>query len=974
MASLWLPCVTDEGVKLPHRYASFLRPLGRGKKMVKRIKPEARSILIRDLGLSPRNADVFLSRDVMTIERIEEEIKALVDNLLLFNLEVFRLSRENLRFLLRLLRKVVNVSTYNVDSVTKQYKQFCNVVWMTKTKSEVIETPEIGRYNIFRFLLSHPLIEGIDLEKMDKRELTSLAHLTSTRNFVAGGRKVMEDALDKFHETTSREFNPHEGKTEEEILHLKYKLCCGNYGRAGRSVGRKVKEWLNHFPDSSAHISLNSAGSFLTSSKDGGRFVEINEDLRLILNIVPEVDAEIILPMGFKAQDKAGLARWKTWARNEPITAEAEFGSKIQKLEDFFEEIRFWGLDEVLGYQIFLVALLSAHLSGYIDMEGKVLSPIPARTLCVPEPGGKSRVVTTSLWWVTILQQPGGHLLKELLKLHPSAESGMERTDQAWNYIPLIRRVTDPKDEYALLSSDLSEATDAIVPKVILSIAEGFLEGIGHKGNPLLRLGLSLVTSERLIFMASKMFVKKRGILMGEPMTKGLLCLYNLAVEENAIREYLFYDVSLRGCDHLGRESPKPEALVECYSKPVQVTWRAFHVGGDDHLAYGPLDYLRKITETHICWGSKISKDKHAISGLAVKYCEKVLALKGRDLKLSEWDINSSSEKYERSVWVDSIKVRLLSPISKSIEVQNDRNIAIGKAISLGRTLRWLNPDYFPHKWVVAVRERFFKRMKAYLPKEGTSLYYQILLPQKLGGLDLYLNGEIADFFWKLPQPTIQYIQRLLKGQSNEVEKWQMSTFVTTDIERGIDTKESLMSAIQRDAKWVLISRGFGIESLPIKEARDKLQLPAGNMKQTLKSLKRLGWETFDSVLKMRQRPRVFQEMLLRGSEGDVLKYGTMPWKKRYAFIWDLVLKKDFVLDEVFLKEALKGLERIDVYLPLKVYNVREETDGPLVHSNGKITVEDASFEEECTRMLPNLSLKGILNHYHIECDSGLFH
>jgi hypothetical protein len=302
-----------------------------------------------------------------------------------------------------------------------------------------------------------------------------------------------------------------------------------------------------------------------------------------------------------------------------------------------------------------------------------------------------------------------------------------------------------------------------------------------------------------------------------------------------------------------------------------------------------------------------------------------------------------------------------LSPISKSIEVQNDRNIAIGKAISLGRTLRWLNPDQFPRKWVEKVRERFFKRMKSYLPKEGTSLYYQVLLPQKLGGLDLFLNGELADFFEKLPRPTKQYLERLLKGESNQIERWQMSTFVTSDIERGINTNESKLTAIQRDAKWVLISEGFGLESLPIKEARDKIKIPYGNMRSVVRQLREAGWMTFDAILSLRQRPRLFESMVLNRS-GSVEKYGTMPWKKRYHFLWEVLDRGDYHPDlEILTPDAIKSLEKVDIYLPLMVYDVTEEQYGPIVHPDGKITNEDIpSFEEECTRMLPDLSLKGI--------------
>jgi hypothetical protein len=223
---------------------------------------------------------------------------------------------------------------------------------------------------------------------------------------------------------------------------------------------------------------------------------------------------------------------------------------------------------------------------------------------------------------------------------------------------------------------------------------------------------------------------------MGEPLTKVTLALHNLVCEELAIREYL------------GQPSG-----------PIQVSWRTFSVGGDDHIAYGPVGYLRLITKYQLLFGGKISPEKHGISRIAVRYCEKFLDVRNfiNGIKMNL----NTVEDYLLSPFVESIKVRLLAPISKSIEVQNDRNIAIGKALSLSKTLRWLEP-FYPIKWVRMVRDRFFERMKSYLPQRGTKAYYQILLPQNLGGLDLWLKDDLAILGQQLPSFTRTIINSLL--------------------------------------------------------------------------------------------------------------------------------------------------------------------------------------------------------------------
>jgi hypothetical protein len=157
-----------------------------------------------------------------------------------------------------------------------------------------------------------------------------------------------------------------------------------------------------------------------------------------------------------------------------------------------------------------------------------------------------------------------------------------------------------------MLSSDLEEATDALLPSVIFKITEAFMQTLGLNSK-LAKLGLALVTSRRQIEFrdeAGTVFTTSRGILMGEPMTKSLLTLYNLVIEELAIRQF-------KG------------SIEEPDEGPITYSWRAFAVGGDDHIAYGPSEYLALITRNHLELGSKISVQKTCISSLAVKFCEK---------------------------------------------------------------------------------------------------------------------------------------------------------------------------------------------------------------------------------------------------------------------------------------------------------------------------------------------------------------
>jgi len=1049
---------------IPDRNASILNMRIRGNvpSLTKSgkgfIKVEQRSILETKLvhltGLSRWNVSKFLSNPIHKVERFEEELRGIVDSLLLFDSSIFYRNVENSALLKRLFRKVFTVSSYEVDDVTKQWKEFTNFVWVKASKSKTMETPTLQRGNIFKMLLRNKRIHLLIADGIqNKRDCEALAHLCSTRQLVAGGVRTLETSLKKFIDTTSTPFLVPDVERQRARL-------------AASSVGKKVLGLMDRFPNDQAHISLSGAGSFDTTVKDGGRGQEILQEIKPLLSLTPSEDREIILPYGFSVKDYAGIPRWKTWCRKEVYEqphhirewhGEAVFGELRPDRTIFDQFDRRWGFDDALGDQIFICALYTAVREGAISMDGKVIIPIPARSLPIPEPGGKARIVTTTTWWNAILQQPGGHWLRRCLEAHPSAEAGLQRADQAWLYLELLSKVTPLSGAY-LLSSDLEEATDATPQDLIYDLIEGFCEGLGFMPR-IVRLGLELAASERLIFTSSTVTVKKRGALMGEPLTKAILTILNLSVEEAAIREYLWWTKeSLEPKDSIikpiidsiearysaecgshavrknlfsgnrvsGRvaglhvESPSPNEFIRVafrerslrdipipvtyytnthwlakeynissqierawnahqtpqldnlgtdhvlpavcgyYEGPVQLSWRAYAVGGDDHIAYGPIGYLERITRNHLAWGSKISKTKHGISNCAVRYTEKVLYLEGRDLNVAPKQINRSTEDYERSIFVDSIKVRLLSPLSKSIEVKNDRNIAIGKAKSLGRTLRWLNPDVFKDKWILMVRTRFIRRMKHYLPKEGTGLFYQVLLPEELGGLDLYLRGEILKIFGKVPLPTQQFISKLLRGETNFRILRKFKTFTANGIDRGYDFKVNFAETLE--------TYGPGIDGSGIYDVRDQLGISTDlSLRKLLKVLRSKGWMTFDDLLRESLRGYLFEGILAGIAEHKV--FTTTPWRRRYKELWDAVFDEGYVIPFDEIIPRVKDLENVQRLLPLTVYDVNQEIDyidevkisnfvkNGIEYKTYPDTVSQRPFIEDLRAELPNLRL-----------------
>jgi hypothetical protein len=608
---------------------------------------------------------------------------------------------------------------------------------------------------------------------------------------------------------------------------------------------------------------MSCAGSYHETVKDGGRGKEIRDTLNIYFSYVPSEDEEIETPFG-PLCCPAGMERWRYWCRKTPYLhyPEVKFGEPIPE-EVFAEQnIYYQGFDEAIGNQILAISYLC-----YISWTESGL-PIPCRVLTVPEPGGKARIVTTGPFWLNTLQQSVAHTMKSVLKYHPSCRSSLQKTDQAWQAMYLFSNKQYPED-FECLSSDLSEATDHLPKRVAECLLSGFARGIGLRSK-LLEISIDLISRNREFVLPDDVSLKQaRGVMMGEPLTKVVLTLLNLFVEESAMREYL--EVT-GGSD---------------YKSPP---WRSYHIGGDDHLGVGPPKYLRYITKNHIKCGSKISAGKHGQSKTVVKYCEKVIDV--RNLLSKPFDvrtINDSTESYEASPFIDSIKVRLLSPLTKAFDVSADRNVAIGKGLSLGRTLKWMNVDHFPTKWLRMVRDRFFQRMGSLLPDRTSGLYWQLFLPVYWGGLNLYIEEELPTVYAKVPQLTKSIMEDYISEGSLSEPGRCLQKLLSNFSYRGFRLNESEKSLMRDHVENVI-----------------KLSLPSSTWRQLVTEfnpegehsaqslihvIHEQGWMNEDEIYDQLLRPILFKEILL-GQEKPS-PYNTERLKNRYAKLWDRFYKGD---------------------------------------------------------------------------------
>lgn len=812
-------------------------------------------------GLSRRQSDILVSRSPSDILRIEETIHGIVDSLLLFDLNLF-IEKDGRKRLTNIIRKTLTIGTYNVGQVVKYWKSFNDYLYNRLAGfNPPLALPSRENYFVVS-LLSWPKIQRILSQEVDKSLLESFAHLSSSRQLPAGDKRAEQKALSTFLQNIE---NPY--FYEVETLNLTRALS--------ERLGEKCVS-LSDKHITKPHISLSCAGSYYQSVKDGGRGKEIRDALTTRLTHRPLEDESIDTPFGLLCCPK-GEERWRYWCRGQPYShyPDTPFGSPIKE-EVFAEQnLYYQGFDEVIGNQILVVAYLD-----YVDWSKTGLG-IPCRTLTVPEPGFKARIVTTGPYWLNVLQQGLSHVMKDVLSAHPSVKSSLMKTDQAWQSLYLMSNKEYPK-EFLVLSSDLKEATDHIPKVIALQIFMGFIRGSGIRSN-LIEVCRHLLEMERTfispIGVSERQF---RGVMMGEPLTKVILTILNLVVEEYAMRTYLRVNFGTSFY-----ESPK---------------WRTYHIGGDDHLAVGPREYLEQITFCHSLLGSKISVGKHGISRIAVKYTEKVLDIRNIYKPFDVRKINDSTESYESSPFVDSIKVRLLSPTSKSTEVSSDRNIAIGKGLSLGRTLKWLNRDHFPTKWVRMVRNRFFERMGSLLPDRSSGVFWQLMLPTQWGGLDLYLPDEVEDIYSKLPQLTLSIMEDYLGNEPEAVRDiGLLRKFLTNYSYRGFKLNESEVAAMTSHLEMI-------IQNLPSKywwEIKQEFD-PEGKL--SAKELSGIayteGWHMEEDILDELLRPILFKEILL-GKERPS-PYNTERLKRRYARLWDLLYKGPSGISFADFQKALK--------------------------------------------------------------------
>jgi hypothetical protein len=796
-------------------------------------------VLCTDIGISARASRVLVDRPINHFKRIEEFISGFVDSLWLADEQVFLFGSKNYLLLRNIVRKIFHVGTHNLCDLVDQWKEWGNFLFHTLAQTQTIgELVSPKENNIFRRLNGIPYINRVYHGDKSMKLMQHVSHLCSSRQMPYMGSSAEKKSIEKFQQVLSSDFEP----SPKLIFQLK---------AAARRIGSicyRIRP--GPIPDGVAHISVTSSGEYSHPIHCGGQAAALKEALERILTRVPLTDEEENTPFGRVVHQK-GIPLWKTLFRSEVLDTELNFLDSYHLIKE--QEGRITGLDRVTGKQVMYVAW-------------KEYQPLPVlRAVVVPEMGNKARIVTISDYWLNILQSPLSHVLVEALKWHPSVFSSFHRQDQAFEAVKGLTRLKKKylsKDEY-VLSSDLKDATNAQRWSVTKAILQGFIQGYGLSfRSEYVDLVLGTIGPRLVTFREDLSILTKTGIMMGEAIAKPSLTLLNLSIEELAF----LTSIDAEGMLYMNEAAPYRD-------------WRFMHIGGDDHLARGPIHYLQAITDIHIRAGSHIDPGKHGFSKICVKYTERVINI----LNL-KFGYAFDPSDYSRSTIVDSVKVRLLERGQSTMMKKDNKNVAIGKSTQLGGCLEWLPTDdrFYTLTKKASIRALFVERMGSLLPRKAVNprAFAAIHLPTKVGGYGLGLKCELEYFLSQSPEPHKALIYKSLMGLPVKDELRLFRKLNSNTSRRGV---EDILLFEQKIIDQ-LSEYPSMINAMNWWELKRQFPDPLNNAKRTIALAAQSGILSIEEFAKRATRGNLFQELLLGAK--DLKVFNTRPFVLTYRYVW----------------------------------------------------------------------------------------
>jgi hypothetical protein len=543
-----------------------------------------------------------------------------------------------------------------------------------------------------------------------------------------------------------------EKRFDEEVLELrkqfskKPSLTPARRSLVVKATQRLINYLSNGEVKTRPHLSLSATGKFDSARSDGGGAIFASRKfLERFVWRIPEEDFIGTSWWGCPINEKKGIKPYKTVARFSRLQDGILFLTNSFRDESAPDELLatilaetnehrqiedpLFGLDESYPHQILQLAVEQNVRRGYIpgpsheweDPIGDnsfIRTPIRTKLIAQGESGNKVRFLSEPPTFVTLMLQPFGHWLSDVISSYPALRSAFNRSMKGWDFaVDLSRGGYKPDEAEGFSVYDLSGASNMLNNEMIREVISRIINEFSKNSYEafFFHQCLALLLAPRYMYVKRdlrdtkhRVILTEDGIHMSDPGCKPALCLASVIVELMVFKDVL---------------RPPP-----------------FAVAGDDVANVVTYEKHQELVDTHNELGHQIHPTKPQWSQIWVSYCEESLRWISTTVGCGNapWQLD-----YETlSLYIDIFKLRLLMPFS-SIDNGMDRelNPAVGKGDALwGQILNNKRPDVIKH-----IKNTFRVLMADYIGEDPV-----VYLPRVVGGLNVPFCGDREELYRKI--------------------------------------------------------------------------------------------------------------------------------------------------------------------------------------------------------------------------------
>lgn len=494
------------------------------------------------------------------------------------------------------------------------------------------------------------------------------------------------------------------------------------------------------------HLSLSATGKFeSTRAEGGGAIYACRKYLERFVWRIPDKDYVGTSWWGAPINELRGIKPYKTVARYSRLQDGILFLTNSFRDEmapdelmmTIFAEVNehrtvedpLFGLDEAFPHQLLQLAVEQNVSMGYVpgppcewedpQIEKRFIrTPIRTKLIAQPESGNKVRFLSEPPTFVTLMLQPFGHWLSDVVGGHPALRSAFNRSMKGWDFaVDLSRSNRGYSPGEGLSVYDLSGASNMLNNELLYEVLSRLINAFAKNRYEafFFHQCLGLLLAPRYMYVKRdlrddkhRVILTEDGIHMSDPGCKPALCLASVVVEL-----IVFKDV------------PRPPP---------------FAIAGDDVANLVTREKHLQLVETHNSFGHEVKLAKTQWSTIWVNYCEECVRLIETTIGCGKapWQLDYETE----DLHIDNFKLRLLMPFSAvDNSIDRQRNPAVGKGDALWSQIK----NHKRPEVVTYVKNVFRIFMADYIGRDPV-----VFLPRIVGGQNVPFCGEPEELYRKI--------------------------------------------------------------------------------------------------------------------------------------------------------------------------------------------------------------------------------